>query len=96
MPMLKNTDFQIEEFIREYLEKNTSADVLNTDFHDQFSERFGGSRIPKYWGAMPNKKAMRYLKKLYNQGVLSRGIVSIPEHEIGMPNWVYSYFLKSR
>ena len=85
---------EIENFIREYLDKNTCADVLNQEFHDEFSDRFGGKRKFKYFGAMPNNLAMSWLKKLYSQGILSRGIVSISGQESGFPKWVYSYTLK--
>jgi hypothetical protein len=84
---------EIQQFIRRYLSENTCADVLNAEFHDKFSEKFGGRRIFKMWGAMPNMLAMSWLKKLYDQGILERGRISLYAHEMGFPNWVYSYTL---
>ena len=88
-------NIEIETFIKEYLETNYATDVLDEKFHDEFTVRFGGKQKMHYWGSCPNSLAIRWLKKLYDQGILERGRVGIPEHEIGFPNWVYSYTLKN-
>jgi hypothetical protein len=89
-------DIEIERFIRDYLKRNYSADVVDALFHDEFTKRFGGRQIFKNFGAMPNLLAMRWLKRLYSQGILERGRISLTEHEVGFPNWVYSYTLNER
>lgn len=85
---------EIEKFIREYLAENHTADRLNADFHDQFSDKFGGKRIIFAFGSCPNLLAMTWLKNLYSQGILDRRIVPLYHKERGFPNWVYSYTLR--
>jgi hypothetical protein len=89
-------NIEIEHFIRDYLTRNAGADVVDAVFHDEFTEKFGGRRIAKNYGAMPNLLAMRWLRKLYDQGILERGRIPLHFHEEGFPNWVYSYSLSTR
>lgn len=89
-------NIEIEWFIRNYLEEHHSADSLNQEFHDLFTAKFGGKQTFKMWGAMPNRLAMSWLKNLYNQGILERYTITIPDAEPGFPKWVYSYTLKGK
>lgn len=86
----------IEKFIRTYLSSHPGTDVLDAEFHDGFTDNFGGKQILKSFGACPNMLAMRWLKKLYDQGILNRARISLIEHETGFPNWVYTYALTNR
>ncbi len=86
---------KIEEFIREYIARNGGVDVTDALFHDEFTEKFGGRQTFKNYGAMPNPLAMRWVKRLYEQGILERGIISLYAHEQGFPNWVYVYSLRT-
>jgi hypothetical protein len=86
-------DIKIEQFIREYLTRNPGTDRLDAEFHDEFSEKFGGKRILCNWGSSPNLLAMKWLKRLYEQGILNRAPIGLDYHEAGFPNWAYSYRL---
>lgn len=85
---------EIEQFIYEYLKTGVGTDRLDAEFHDQFSEKFGGKRLWYPFGSNPNLIAMKWLKKLYDQGALRRHPIGLHAHETGFPNWVYSYSLR--
>ncbi len=89
-------NIEIEGFIRDYLSRNVGTDRLDSDFHDEFSELFGGKRLVYPFGSCPNLLAMKWLKKLYDQGILVRFRISLYGHELGFPNWVYSYTLSKK
>jgi len=82
------------EFIIEYLKRNGYTDVTDEKFHDEFHLKFGGKRKWHFFGASPVYKAQRLLTKMWKDGILDRGILSLSEHEQGFPNWVYGYSLK--
>lgn len=85
---------QKQKFIIDYLGKNFSADVTDSKFHDAWHARFGGNRTIHNWGACPCPNSMVWLKKLYDQGILDRGIISLGENwQPGFPRWVYGYTL---
>lgn len=88
------TNIEIEQFIRDYLASHTVTDRLDAQFHDEFSSRFGGKRTIYPFGSCPNHTAMKWLKRLYDQGTLERFSIGIQFHESGFPNWVYCYELK--
>lgn len=96
--MRKNTKnaIEIEKFICDYLVQHVGTNRLDMQFHDEFSVKFGGKRIIYPFGACPNVLAMKWLKKLYNQGILNRIIIGIYAHEIGFPNWIYVYSIGIR
>lgn len=87
------TEIEIEQFIRGYLTRHVATDRLDAQFHDEFSAKFGGKRIIYPFGACPNLLAMKWLKRLYDQGILKRWSIGIQAHEVGFPNWVYCYEL---
>jgi hypothetical protein len=83
---------EIRKFILEYAEKNFAVDICNQNFHEEFFKRFGGKRKATFWGAQPVEKAQKYLRELYDEGILSRSIVSLGANRPpGFPRWVYSY-----
>lgn len=82
-----------QKFIIDYLTENHTADVCNADFHGRWFAMFGGKKKSTNWGAEPVYNAMAWLKKLYDQGLLERGVVSLFRPEPGFPNWVYVYTL---
>lgn len=94
MQKIIKRSIEIEEFIVAYLKEKGYTDVMDSEFHDKFTEKFGGRQIIYMYGACPNKTAMRWLKRLYDQRILSRGIISLYEHEQGFPNWVYGYSIR--
>ena len=91
----KSTSDQ-RRWILEYLLKEVSASAVDQQFHEGFHELFGGSRKTTFWGAQPVRKAQRLLLEMCREGLLERGVISLHEHEIGFPNWVYGYTLKGR
>jgi len=93
--MLIKRSIEIEEFIVAYLKQHGYTDVTDSDFHDEFTAKFGGKRKNYVYGACPNQVAMRWLKRLYDQRALSRGRISLCEHEKGFPNWVYGYSIRT-
>lgn len=84
---------EVEKFITEYLRRNHTTDRLDKRFHDEYTNRFGGTQHIQPYGSSPNKDAMKWLVKLYRQGSLNRSIIGIPDHEAGFPNWIYVYTL---
>lgn len=90
------TNIEIEQFIRDYLKRHTVTDRLDAQFHDEFSAKFGGKRTIYPFGSCPNHLAMKWLKNLYEQGILNRYSVGISRHETGFPNWIYTYELAKR
>lgn len=86
---------EIQKFIINYIEENKNTDVCDQNFHEQFYNKFDGKRKETNWGAQPVYKAMNWLKKLYEQNILSRGKVSLAgSWQPGFPKWVYAYRLK--
>ncbi len=79
-----------EEWILEWLRKHRGVDVLDTEFHDEFSKKFNVKQKFKMWGAAPCPTAMRYLKKLYDKKCVTRARVGISAGE-GFPSWVWDY-----
>jgi len=87
---------EIRKFIITYLEENFSADATDEKFHTEFYERFGGKRKQTYWGAQTVYKAQKWLKKLYDEGTLDRGVINLGANwQPGFPRWVYGYTLSS-
>lgn len=82
-----------EEWIINYIKEYGSADVCNTQFHDEFHEEFGGKRKGYLYGADPVLKAQALLGKMWKERKLNRFKISLLEHVSGMPNWVYVYEL---
>ena len=82
-----------EQFIIEYLLEHLKADACDTDFHDQYHDKFGGKQKLCFYGASPVYKAQRLLSSMYKRGLLVRKRVSIFGLQIDMPNWVYVYEL---
>lgn len=86
----------ILDFIAGYLEKHGGTDALDQDFHDQFTQRFGGRQKDVNWGAATNAKAMRWLKYFYDEGTLDRGRIGLGINwQPGFPKWVYVYTLSN-
>lgn len=88
---------EIRQFIINYLTYNLGTDACDAKFHDEFHDRFGGSRHHTWWGAQYVYKAQRYLKLMYNEGILMRTRISLGDGlGQGFPHWVYSYSLAKR
>lgn len=87
------TRIRKQRFIEMYLNENKTANVLDEQFHDEWHNIFGGKRIGYMWGSAPCQNAMIWLRKLYDQGILDRGIISLREGP-EFPKWVYVYTLK--
>ena len=83
----------IREFICDYIRREHGTDRLDAEFHEEFTNRFGGKRTMYYWGSCPNHLAMQWLKRLYDEGTLQRAPIGLTNHEVGFPNWVYTYSL---
>jgi hypothetical protein len=84
------------KFIISYLKRNYCTDACDQKFHEAWFQEFGGARKMTAWGSQPVYSAQRYLKKLYKQGVLERGIVPLGANwQPGFPKWVYGYTLKN-
>lgn len=85
---------QQKQFILNYLANHIETSVTDEEFHDEFYKRFGGNRKLTHFGAQPVYKAMRLLEYMYRQKLINRGIMGLTEHEIGFPNWCYTYYLE--
>lgn len=90
------TTAEQETFVLTWLAEHYSADACNQDFHDEFWRRFGGARVPKYWGAQPVLKTQRLLERMWRDGLLERARVGLWRPEPGLPRWVYVYTLPHR
>lgn len=83
-----------QRFIIDYLLANYSTDACDQLFHEKWTEQFGGKAKPVNWGASMSYSAQRWLKKLYDEGTLNRGIVTLGANwQPGFPKWVYGYTL---
>lgn len=87
-----------EQWILEWLGKNTVADVTNSPFHDAYHAQFPEYKfIAKNWGCQPISQAMRDLKCLYNQGLCHRGKILLGISWMpGFPKWVWVYSSKKK
>ena len=87
-----------QRFIRNWLEGETSAfglDIYSTEFHDQFTAKFGGARNCRTnWEIEPNQVAMKRLREMEKQSILTRWRVTVPDGGRGVPKWYYTYKMK--
>ena len=87
-------NIEVQSFITRYLEINHTASAVDERFHDEFYARFGGRRKETLWGAMPVAAAQLWLKKLHDQGIVTRCRVGLGcNWQPGFPKWVYVYSL---
>ncbi len=83
-----------QNFILGFLHEKTYVDVTNQGFHEQWFELFGGRRKETVWGAQPVYDAQFWLRKLLDQGILFRFVVTLGVNwQPGFPRWVYGYGL---
>lgn len=84
------------EWIIDWLDLNTSADVVNEVFHDAYHAAFPEYvRHEKLWGAQPVTQAMRDLAAFERNGILERRRIGLGDGlGPGFPKWVWSYTLK--
>ena len=90
---MKAREKDVKEFVLSWLKEHHTADYCNGEFQEAFWEKFGGKRILYMYGAMPVKKSARWLKNLYDQGILYRYRVGLTLMEPGFPKWVWVYCL---
>ena len=82
-------------FVIEYLEEHYATDACDQKFQEQWFLKFGGNRKQTIWGAEPVREAASYLKELWQQGILDRGVVTLGINwQPGFPRWVYGYTLR--
>ncbi len=82
------------QWVIDYLLSNMEASALNTDFHEQFFQQFGGARTEKYWGAQPVASAQSILAELAKTGVAEKRHVALGgAWQPGFPKHVISYSL---
>jgi len=87
-------NIRVQKFIVGYLENHYHTDICDTQLHDEFFQEFGGKRKRANWGAERVYKISFWLKRLFDEGVLDRGIVSLSgSWHPGFPKWVYGYTL---
>jgi hypothetical protein len=84
-------------FVKKYLTENHSVDILHLEFIDQFVEATGYPVRFQPFGANTCRGAGRTLSKMYQSGILTRGIINLGYNWMpGFPKWVYVYRLKER
>jgi len=89
------TELAMRKFIIWWIETYDPVCATDTPFHEAFFARFGGKRKEANWGAQTVNKAMRLLKKMYDEGELSRVVVGIGGRgnwQPGFPRWNYVYY----
>lgn len=84
----------MEDFVLQYINDNNQTSCVDQNFHNEFAKQFGYKQKPKLWGAMPCRKAMAILKKLYDSNILERNRISICGSE-GFSTWVWAYSIKT-
>lgn len=84
------------QWVVNYLRQNIEASCLDQKFHEEFFNKFGGSRKEKYWGAQPVTSAMLILRALERDGTLEvRNITLGRSWQPGFPRRVRSYSLSA-
>ena len=87
--------YEKEDWVIAYLKNidNIGIDMLNEKFVDEYIKEF----TPKYkvmlWGANRCIELSKLLSSMYNQGILKRTPIGIPNSPPGMPKWIYVYEL---
>lgn len=67
--------------------------MLNEQFVEDYIKEFNPSHKFMLIGAHKCKELSELLKSLYDQGILSRNAIGIPDRESYMPKWIYCYTL---
>ncbi|KAF0255663.1 MULTISPECIES: hypothetical protein [Pseudomonas] len=80
-------------WIRDWIRQNGGADVLNSEFVSAYVKATGAPYKAVGFGADRCRQLGRDLSELFQQGQLQRFRISLTEHHMGMPNWVYVYEL---
>jgi hypothetical protein len=82
------------EFIKDWMiNHNGHIDILDSEFVDAYTNEFNSKIKIQFFGANTCPELGKVLSQAYKQGIFSRFIISIIEHEPGFPNWVYTYEL---
>ena len=82
-------------FVNDWLDEHHETSCVDQLFHEAFLRKFGGKYKAKNWGAQPAFSAMKVLKEMYKQGLVSRSVVGLGKNwQPGFPKWVYSYTKK--
>lgn len=85
---------QQEVFIIEYLKKgHSNIDACNSQFHDTFYKKFGGSTRITINGTKCVNKAMLKLHQMWEDGKLDRCSIIYDCKIDKKPSWGYSYWL---
>lgn len=86
-----------EQWIREWLKKECTANACNTAFHEAYFQKFGGKRNETYWGAQMVYEVQRLMAKMAKEGKLLRFPIGLGTNwQPGFPKWVWGYFLPGR
>lgn len=94
--MKKKKSDTIKDWIFDYISEHGGASATDERFHDEFHRHFGGKFQPTFYGAQLVYKAQRYLKEMYDEGLLDRRVMTSGAENIsGFPNWEYVYFLST-
>ena len=89
------TDNEKIEFIKDYIKKRLSVDILDADFVDAFIEKFNAPHRITIFGANKCPSLGKLLAEMSKNKILKRfpcGL-SKPNWQPGFPKWVYSYQL---
>lgn len=84
-----------KEFIKEYIRKRLSVDILDAEFVDAYIEKFQPKYKVKMFGANNCPELGQLLSTMYQAGELKRFACGLPKPnwQPGFPKWVYSYQL---
>lgn len=95
--IIPDTRLDYENWVLEWLGKNTEASCLNSEFHDAFHKKFPTlMRDIRNWGASPVHKAMQILADLYKKGLLEKRKCSLGGNwQPGFPKFALSYSIKT-
>lgn len=83
------------QFVLDYLTKYGSIEVIDSQFHDRFFDKFGGRAQEKSDGSRVVYRAQRLLEEMVKDGTITRYRQSNEVQAVGLPPWMWIYKLKT-
>jgi len=87
------------EWITEYIKHDSvthAVDILNQPFVEKYIEKFNAPYLLQPFGAPTCRELGQILAFGYHCNIFNRDPISLTDHEVGFPNWVYAYTIKGR
>ncbi len=89
--MAARYDKQVAWVLDYLVNKDYAADACTSNFHDGFADTFKVKQRVAFYGAWYCAAAMRVLKRMYDDGYVTRRRYSTGEYRSGFPKWTWVY-----